>query len=571
MAVQKESALWKPCQRLPVPRISAWSAAPSPGAVSRLPKASAKKRARALRRPANRAILLSSRWSPAGSKREEQTLRNSSGGLGAMLVLALAAWNSGCRGVVDDGGGVLRDGGGVVVRDGGDVVRDSGRGISDDGGGGGGGIIDAGGGGGGVDRDGGVVRDGGSGVLDGGGGGDAGPSPWVDLVTRIRIDAEAEIAEEQKVAATLEIRRFDDDSLVADGIHVGIKIRGHLSLQWPKKNYAVEVWDALGKDGEYNFLDMGAGEDWALHGPFVDRSLLHNAVINHLSNQIGRYAPETRLATLAIRAPKQSVYKELGVYILMEQIRFSKHRLQVDKTSPDGSKKAFLLKIDWTDGDEPYRTTKQNTPIFFVYPPDKSRTTADENTALAVLNNFEASLSDPKKALNYIDKNAAADYFILTELARNPDGYRKSYYFHIPADGLITFGPLWDFDLAFGISEWDNATQVEGWQYEHQEARYFRQLLQVDTFRLLIKARWQQLRQTELSDKSFENVVQTFVKRLGPDAIAANNGLWPVSGPRMTGLSPEVAGLTKYDQVVDHLIRYGKSRMQWMDTQIQSW
>jgi hypothetical protein len=506
--------------------------------------------------------------------KEEQTLRDSSGGLGVKLVLALVAWGSGCRGVVDDGGGVLHDGGSVVVRDGGGGVgRDSGLGVADDGGGGG--VTDDGGGGvirdGGVGRDGGGVRDGGGGVVDDGGGGDAGPSPWTDLVTRIRINAEAEITEQQKVPATLEIRRSDDNSLVADGIHVGIKIRGHLSLQWPKKNYAVEIWDALGKDSEYNFLDMGAEEDWALHGPYVDRSLIHNAVINHLSNQIGRYAPETRLITLAIRGPKQSTYQELGAYILMEQIRFSKYRLQVDKTSTDGKKKAFLLKIDWTDGGDPYRNTRQNTPIFFVYPPDKSRTTDDENTALAVLNNFEASLGDPKQALKFIDQDAAADYFILTELSRNPDGYRKSYFFHIPVDGLITFGPLWDFDLAFGISEWDDGTLSEGWQYEHQEARYFRQLLQADTFRRLIKTRWQQLRQAELSDKAFENVVRTFVKRLGPDVIAANNKLWPLSAERMTGLSPKVAGLTQYDQVVDYMISYGKSRMQWMDTQIQSW
>ena len=187
-----------------------------------------------------------------------------------------------------------------------------------------------------------------------------------------------------------------------------------------------------------------------------------------------------------------------------------------------------------------------------------------------MLNTFEASLREPEQALKYIDQNAAADYFILTELARNPDGYRKSYYFHIPVDGLITFGPIWDYDLAFGISQWDDATNVEGWQYEHNEARYFPQLLQANTFKQIIKARWQQLRQTKLSDTAFASVVRTYVKRLGPDVIAANNEHWPLSA-KIFGLSPDVVGLTKYDQVVEHLIDYGQKRMQWIDQQIQRW
>lgn len=489
--------------------------------------------------------------------------------LSVVLAFTLAAtWGSSCdgpegdRGGFRDGGARVRDGGagGGGARDGGTLGRDGGaanHGARDAGTS----VLDGGGGGG----------DGTDAVDDGGGGGDAAPSPMADLVTRITIDADAIITEDKKVPARLQLRRSDDDSLVADGIRVGIKIRGHLSLQWPKKNYSVETWDASGQDTDYDFLGMGAMEDWALHGPYVDRSLLHNVVINHLSNQIGRYAPETRLTSLALREPGQSTYRELGVYVLMERIRFSKHRLQGEKTSPDGKKKAFLMQIDWTDSGDPYRTTAQNTPIFFVYPPDKSRTTDDENKALAVMNTFESSLSAPEQALKHIDRDAAADYFILTELARNPDGYRKSYYFHIPVDGLITFGPIWDYDLAFGISQWDDATNVEGWQYEHNEARYFRQLLQASTFRQLIKARWQQLRQTTLSDAAFEGVVRAYVTKLGPRLIAANNERWPVSGQQIFGLSPDMTKLTTYDQVVEHLIDYGQRRMQWIDLQVQRW
>jgi hypothetical protein len=496
-------------------------------------------------------------------------------GSGLRLVLALAAaWSFGCdgrlngnssgphSGVFGDGGAGAVDGGGGANRDGGAADGGTGALLGGDSA-----LVD---GGGGADGGEGGGRDGGgSGGADGGAF-DAAPSPWVDLVTRVTIDAEGEITEDKKVSAAVEIHRYDNGDLVAKGIHVGIKIRGHFSVGWPKKNYAVEVWDASGKDSDFDFLGMGAGEDWVLHGPYVDRTLLHNAVIYQLSNQIGRYAPEIRFASVALRTPGQSAYKELGAYVFMEQIRFSKERLQIDKTSPDGSKKAFLMQINGTADGTSYRTTARNTPITFIFPPDKSRTTADEDTALAMVDQFEASLDNPEQALSHIDQSAAVDYFILNELARNPDGFRNSYHFYIPIGGLITFGPIWDYDLAFGISQWDNGTDVEGWQYAHPNAQYFPNLLKSNSFKQLIKARWQQLRKAELSDTTFENLVRADVKRLGADLITANNKLWPLT-EHVDGISGKLSGHTDYDQVVQYMVDYGKSRMQWIDGQIKGW
>jgi hypothetical protein len=60
------------------------------------------------------------------------------------------------------------------------------------------------------------------------------------------------------------------------------------------------------------------------------------------------------------------------------------------------------------------------------------------------------------------------------------------------------------------------------------------------------------------------------VEELGA-AIAYNNALWPVANPRIFGLSPEVAWLSDYSQVIDYLKSYARQRRQWLDAQIETW
>ena len=57
------------------------------------------------------------------------------------------------------------------------------------------------------------------------------------------------------------------------------------------------------------------------------------------------------------------------------------------------------------------------------------------------------------------------DYFILTEMSKNFDGYRSSTFLFKKKSGKLHIGPVWDNDLAWGNMSQCTADSTGGWQY----------------------------------------------------------------------------------------------------------
>lgn len=53
--------------------------------------------------------------------------------------------------------------------------------------------------------------------------------------------------------------------------------------------------------------------------------------------------------------------------------------------------------------------------------------------------------------LDYVDEDSFVDMFLITELTKNPDAYRGSYYFHKNPGSVLIAGPPWDFNEAYGM------------------------------------------------------------------------------------------------------------------------
>lgn len=73
---------------------------------------------------------------------------------------------------------------------------------------------------------------------------------------------------------------------------------------------------------------------------------------------------------------------------------------------------------------------------------------------LNYMNDFQSALnasdwlqrSGNDSYTSFIDGPAFVDYFLLTELTKNPDGYRGSTYMHKDKGGLLAMGPAWDYN-----------------------------------------------------------------------------------------------------------------------------
>ena len=57
---------------------------------------------------------------------------------------------------------------------------------------------------------------------------------------------------------------------------VMIRVRGHSSRRFEKPNYFIRFVNADGTNNPQEFLGMDAHHEWALHGPFLDKTLISN-------------------------------------------------------------------------------------------------------------------------------------------------------------------------------------------------------------------------------------------------------------------------------------------------------
>jgi hypothetical protein len=272
----------------------------------------------------------------------------------------------------------------------------------------------------------------------------------------------------------------------------------------PKFSMAVELQDEQGIDQDCKPFGMPANSDWLMHSPFFwDPSFMHNDLIYRLSNQIGRYAPRTRLVEHFHNETTQPNTIEggltgasadyWGVYSFMDKITRGKNRVDIDNlTLADNAAPniagGYMFKADRLDAGESgiaplpgqsfggagqpngagVQVLAWVNPREVSTDPFKLVTTAQSTwfrghlgDAYAVLNG--AMSTDPVNGYaKYYDVPLTLDHHIMNTMTKNADAFRLSSYWYKPRYGKITAGPLWDFDRAQGSRD-DRDRPWNGW------------------------------------------------------------------------------------------------------------
>lgn len=279
-----------------------------------------------------------------------------------------------------------------------------------------------------------------------------------------------------------------DDSVVLDVADASVKARGHSTFTKPKKPYAIKLAE------KSSLLGMTVGKRWVLLANFMDHSLLRNSLALEMAKQTClEWTPDSRLVDVVVNGQLQ------GCYLLCEQVRVGKNRVNVDKDN------GYLIEMDSYLGEEHYFNTKyRDLPVNIKAPqnPTPQQITAIED----YLNKIEEVIyRDSCETLeNYIDFDTFADWWIVHELAQNaePNGPR-SCYMHKDVNGVLKAGPVWDFDLAFinvGLDAGGdirpsrfNRTDViplTGDSIYNGNALWYGRLLKYPKFKNKVKERW---------------------------------------------------------------------------------
>jgi CotH kinase protein/Secretion system C-terminal sorting domain len=359
----------------------------------------------------------------------------------------------------------------------------------------------------------------------------------------------------------------------------GLGIHGSSSTMFDKKNYGIEIRDSSGIQMDTSLLGMPTENDFVLYGPYPDKSLLRNYLMYYLGNDIGQYAPRTRMCELYM----DNDYR--GFYLLVEKIKRDKNRVDIKKlesTDVSGIKLTggYILKIDrtganYTDGWwSPYQFLNTSIFIIYEYPKYTEIMPVQKVYIQNKITSFESLLigdqyRDPVSGYrSLIDAKSFAEHLILSEFCKNVDAYRLSTFFYKDRDDIdprIHMGPIWDYDLAFGNANYDDASLVTNWEYEYPESGqpfWWQRLMSDPWFANLAKCRYEELRKGPLNIDSINMVIDSAVAKIGP-AIQRNFIRWPILG---TWVWPNNYVGNTYQQEITYLKQWISERAAWMDS-----
>jgi hypothetical protein len=370
---------------------------------------------------------------------------------------------------------------------------------------------------------------------------------------------------------------------------VGIEIRGRYSASLPQKPYGFETRDASGNNVNVSLLGMPAENDWVLLANYNDKTFLRNVLAFELFRKMGNYSVRTRFCEVFLNNEYQ------GIYLLGEKIKQDSGRVSISKLKPEDNQGddvsgGYVIKTDYYTASDSWLSNysplnKPGAKVYFVYhDPDALEITQPQKTYIQeYIYSLETVLYDPAfrspvfgyKA--YIDINSFADYFIIGELSRNVDAYKKSRYFYKDKEskgGLLISGPVWDMDWAFRNLKENcihmNKTDGSGWAYRINECSasptppsWEVRMLQDKEFANMVHTRYNELRKTILSRENIEQIIDS-VALLLSEAQSRHFDKWKIlginAGTPESGLQP----LT-YEGEIIKMKSWLDLRLSWLD------
>ncbi len=372
------------------------------------------------------------------------------------------------------------------------------------------------------------------------------------------------------------------------------RIRGNSSRQFPKKNYRIKlVADEAGLENEeLPLLGMSPDNDWALHGPFLDKTLLRNYMWMNLSAEIMGYAPNVRFCEVLLDGEYQ------GVSLLMETIKEDEYRVDLSDYEPGASETSYLLAMNGTQADgnqadgvylENYtRYTYQmefdaaSQTVFYVQYPQAEYLTEE------VIDYIQRDISRVERGLysadmvtgryDYaaeLDVDSFVDYYILQEFLAVNDAFSRSTYLYRDVRGKLHVGPVWDYNNV--LNNFFHAFSRTGFLLENRS--WYGRLMTSEDFVERVISRYRQLRRTILSDEYLDGYIDDVVDYLG-DAIDRNDEVWGWSydpnllepGQRREPDADETleeANPSSYEDAIGKMKGYMFSRAEWLDEHIE--
>ena len=381
-----------------------------------------------------------------------------------------------------------------------------------------------------------------------------------------------------------------DSSNIYNG-NIGIEVRGASSAGYPQQPYGIETRTATGDNNNVSILGMPAENDWALISNYNDRSLIRNTIANRMFSQMGNYSSRSNLCVVFV----DSVYK--GIYVLCEKLKRDKNRIDISKlqtteNSGDQITGGYILQQNLWSNSNSFQTNYSpiDHPGFdihylYEYPEVDSITSAQKTYIASFIDSLEKTLYSNNYAdatngyRKYLDTKSFIDYFIVNELSRNNDGFKKSVFFNKDKNskgGKLKAGPVWDFDWAwkdlYGCPPTENATGA-GWSHHVNDCAtdnysngYYIRLLQDTIFANELRCTYEAYRKTILDTIAIFGYIDSMRNAVQFDQVS-HFQKWHTLGT--SGPAPEMNAIAiTYNAELDTLKSWINRRLIWLDANV---
>lgn len=363
----------------------------------------------------------------------------------------------------------------------------------------------------------------------------------------------------------------DDVSLNSN---ITIRIRGNSSRHFDKKPYLIELVNPDGSNNDQEVMGMDAHHEWALHGPYLDKTLIRNYMWYNIAGQIMEYAPNVRFCEMILNGEYQ------GVYLMTETVTAGKEgaRLTLSTTEKRETFSGYILRHDRGSDNElknidplsiyAFKTDKR---INIVYPGASNLNDELAREIELDFSNFEKAIhsydfDDEEGYKGNIDVQSFVDYFIINEVSLNRDAGLFSTYIYKDIDRKYKMC-VWDFNNALDNYE-DVENPAEG--FAMFGTLWFNRIIQDRDFTKAIINRYRELRKTVLSDEYLNDFIDETIEWLGP-AVERNYEKWGYSfGEEYDRLIPHERNPRSYDEAVKQMKKSLNDRLAWMDENIES-
>jgi len=366
------------------------------------------------------------------------------------------------------------------------------------------------------------------------------------------------------------------------GGDIEIRGRGNSSFGMPKKGYNIEM------ENKCQILDMAPSRQWLIMANYTDKSLMRNYIAYEFARDLRMaFAPKMRFVDIIWNG------KYIGNYVIGERVKIEEGRLDLPKLKKDMTDEynitgSYVLEISCSDrlsGGE----VKFNTQIFkkgqttiwgraegdviVIRQPGKDHLSPEAyeyiknyfNEAEKAL--FGDDFKDPKKGYRkYFDTASFIDWYLINEVFKQVDAdMRLSTFFYKPrGDDKIYMGPVWDFDLGGGNADYRSCDDPAGWYV--RTGIWIARLFEDEAYVQEFKNRWNYIKNNGYFEVFFQRIDDT-AKYIEKSA-KMNFERWPTLGIYTWPNANEWWERTTYQSEVDYLKKWLKTRIAWMDKEI---